>query len=376
MKNIFTNSRRINDDDFDPMEGGYYYPNANRDLMLYFCRTFLRKELGFKIVFEDSKVCGEAQAANMLAITASQMEEFSVTKRLDNPINNSVWSSTQARSREMNKATCSGITSLSDNVSLEGNPLYISLGLDGYFSIEQSKVHAIMKAADLAGMDSQEKVEKPTDLSLDKKHISISKPAADTKIKLEEKIDIATNAKPAVVDEGYHRYGKGKMKEELTFAKSKLEYSHEIQTDDPVLKKMEMRILDEAGARISEAKNEGKNKYLSAEKQMVIQMQHIAEEGLVKQQLVNKQIDDELAATKAGFNKKRELIVNETRAKIDTINAEVARCLELVGLKVLEDAGKNRSMSKGKMKEGTEWSRNNASKRFRPLRVNYNTESE
>lgn len=375
MKNIFTNSKRINDD-FDPMEGGYYYPNANRDLMLYFCRTFLRKELGFKIVFEDSKVCGEAQAANMLAITASQMEEFSVTKRLDNPINNSVWSSTQALSREMNKATCSGITSLSNNVSLEENPLYISLGLDGYFSIEQSKVHAIMKAADLAGMDSQEKVEKSTDQSLNKKHTPSPKPAADTKTKLEEKIDIATSAKPAVVDEGYHRYGKGKMKEESTFAKSKSEYSHEIQTDDTVLKKMEMRIRDEADARISEAKNEGKNKYLSAEKQMVIQMQHIAEEGLVKQQLVNKQIDDELTATKVNFNKKRELIVNETRAKIDTINAEVARCLELVGLKALEDAGKNRPMSKGKMKEGTEWSRNNASKRFRPLRVNYNTESE
>lgn len=379
MKNIFTNSKRINEDDFDPMEGGYYYPNANRDLMLYFCRTFLRKELGFKIVFEDSKVCGEAQAANMLAITASQMEEFSVTKKLDNPINNSAWSSTQTRSREKNKATCSDIASLSDNVSLEEDPLYISLGLDGYFSIQQSKVHAIMKAADLAGTDSQEKVEKSTDLALNKKHISISKPIADTKTKLEEKIGISINAKTAIggsIDEGYYRYGKGKMKEESTFAKSKLEYSHEIQTNDPVQKKMEMRIRDEADARISEAKNEGKNKYLSAEKQMVIQMQHIAEEGLVKQQLVNKQIDDELTATKANFNKKRELIVNETRVKIDTINAEVARCLELVGLKALEDAGKNQSMSKGKMKEGTEWSRNNASKRFRPLRVNYNTESE
>ncbi|KAI5845193.1 hypothetical protein DFP73DRAFT_594326 [Morchella snyderi] len=379
MRNIFTNSKRINEDDFDPMEGGYYYPNSNRDLMLYFCRTFLRKELGFKIVFEDSKLCGQAQAANMLAITASQMEEFPATKELDNRIKNSVCSSTQTRSREMDKASRSGIASLLNNVILGEDPPYISLGLDGYFSIERSKVHAIMKAADLVGMDPQKKVEKSTNLALNKNRISGSKPTADTKTKLEEKIEIVTNAKPVIggsIDEGYHRYGKGKMNEGSTFAKSKLEYNHEIQTDDPVLKKMEMRIRDEADARILEAKNEGKNKYLSAEKQMVIQMQHIAEEGLVKQQLVNKQINDDLTGTKENFNKKREFIVNETKAKIDMINAEVARCLELVGLKALEDAGKNRSIPKGKMKEGTEWSRNNASKRFRPLRVNYNTESE
>lgn len=152
MRNVFTNSKESGEDGFDPMGEGYYYPTANRDLMLYFCHTFLRTELGFKTTFEDSGNCGEAVAASLHAVAGSQMEEFCMRKQ-EKSLANQTPLIPETQFRETNKARSPDISPLGGG-GVEKTPQYVSLGISGYFYIEQKNAYAKIDAVDNAGLNT------------------------------------------------------------------------------------------------------------------------------------------------------------------------------------------------------------------------------
>lgn len=368
MRNVFTDSRRDGEDGFDPMEGGYYYPTANRDLMLYFCHTFLQSELGFKVTFEDSKNCGEALAASLLAAAGSHMEEFCMAKQRNGLSSRNLSLSPQTQCRETNKAMCPGITSLEDCVGLEEDPIYISLGLDGYFHTQQKTVHAAMEAADAAGLSHEvDAALKSNGVSSDRKHTASLDGVSDRRKSLEKDLSASTHTKQRLQN-GCQK-GLKPLRDEPyedvrvctddcstappTYTKKQelVEPCYEVQRQvnggthtkaeviHPELTKMEERIHTEVRVRIVKAKAEGLRRYESAEKQMAVQVARINQEGLEKHGKINEEINAKLAATSAEFFKKRNLVVTETRTKIKEIEAEVPRKLEMLRWKFSTDKG-------------------------------------
>lgn len=341
MRNVFTDSRKSSEDKFDPMGGGYYYPTANRDLMLYFCHTFLRTELGFKITFEESENCGGAAAASILAIAGSQMEEFCMEKREKNPIN-PLFSEVQAK--EMNNAS-QDITLLGKDVVLE-ETLYVSLGADGYFHIQQEKAHAKMEAADTAGLGTGGSVLRK----------ATSNGLADTKNSAGKKVTefhndehygdgrISTgDASSATFDrnvnperENWERLGSSHGIQEGLVATKSGERAKGVHPD---LRMMEETIYADAKATISRIKAEGLLKYEFLERQMTAQITRIKEEDQEKHEKILKETEAQIAATTSDYFQKRNLIVGKTKALIKEIDATASSRVEMARSKINTDAG-------------------------------------
>lgn len=341
MRNVFADSNKSNEDKPDPMGGGYYYPTANRDLMLYFCHTFLQTELGFKITFEESGDCGGAAAASLLAIAGSQMEEFCVGKGEKN-LTNPLFSEVQVK--EMNNAS-QNITLLGKDIVLE-ETLYISLGADGYFHIQQEKAHTKMEAADTAGLGTGGSV-------LRKATVSTSNGLADTKNsgeKNSEKVaefhndehygddQISTgNASPATLNPERKNqeqlgspYG---IREGLVATGS----GERAKGFHPGQRRMEEVIYADAKATISRIKAEGLLGYQFLERQMTAQITRIKEEDQEKHKKILKETEAQIAATIAEYLQKRNLIVGKTKALIKEIDATASSQVEMAWSKINTD---------------------------------------
>lgn len=348
MRNVFTDSKKSSEGKFD----GYYYPTANRDLMLYFCHTFLRTELGFKITFEESENCGEAVAASLLAVAGAQMEEFCMEKQ-EKSLANPLFPEVQVR--EMNKAWSQDITPLGNNVALE-ETLYVSLGTDGYFHIQQEKAHTKMEAADTVGLGT----------GLRKSAVAISNERSlcgpnNAENNLEKSLGrvaefhnerrysegpINTNSvdymgnddtTPPMFDrsinlerENWKQPGSSHgIQEGLVTINS----GGKVKGTHANLRRIEERIYADAKATISRVKAEGLLKYELLEMQMAAQITRIKEEDQEKHENILKETESRIATTKLEYFQRRNLTVGETKALIEEIDATASRQVEVARLK-------------------------------------------
>lgn len=380
MRNVFTDSKKSGEGSFDPMEGGYYYPTANRDLMLYFCHTFLRTDPGFKITFEDSKNCSEAVAAGLLATIGAQMKEFCVEREKGLPAEKGSYFS-QTYSKRVNKANCPNITLLENCVGFEEGPLYINLGFDGYFYIQQEKAHATMEAADAAGLNpegsagcgekfatlggkllvrpnvlanTEESLEKGLTEVVYKKQnlqedtVKAMKPHKGEPHK-QDQIFADYTGYMECAEEGdmllarlNRNLNLGRKRQELglfqeTQGLTVTDTNAKAKGNDgtcSALEGVKERIHADAKVKISLVKDDRLFKYEFLERQMAARIARIKEEGREKRRKIIKETDVQIAATTAEYSQKRNAIVNETRALIKEINTTTAQEIKMAWYRV------------------------------------------
>lgn len=354
MRNVFTDSKKSSEGKFD----GYYYPTANRDLMLYFCHTFLRTELGFKITFEESENCGGAVAASLLAVAGAQMEEFCIEKQ-EKSLANLLFPEVQVR--EMDKAWSQDITPLAKNVALE-ETLYVSLGTDGYFHIQQEKAHTKMEAADTAGLSTG-----GSELRKSAVAISNGRSLCGPNVLADAENNLAKNLDKVVEFHNERQYSEGPISTNLVDHMEnddttpttldrrlnpqrenwkQLGPSHgiweglvaiksgeEVKGTHPNLRRMEERIYADAKATISQVKAEGSLNYEFLEGQMAAQITRIKEEDQEKHEKILKETESRIAATTLEYFQKRNLTLGKTKALIKEINMTVSRQVEMVRLR-------------------------------------------
>lgn len=353
MRNVFTDSKKSNEGKFD----GYYYPTANRDLMLYFCHTFLRTELGFKITFEESENLGGAVAASLLAVAGAQMQEFCIEKQEKNLANTL---SPEAQVRETNKAWSQDITPLAKDVAFE-KTLYVSLGTDGYFHIQQEKAHTRMEAADTAGFGTGGSELRKSAVAISNgRSLCGPNALADAGGNPEKNLEkvaefhnerqysegpISTDfvdhmenddTTPATLDRSLSPESKhwkqlgsshGIQEGPVAIKSGKVKGTH------PNLRRMEERIYADAKATISRVKAEGSLKYELLEGQMVTQITRIKEEDQEKREKILKETESRIAATTLEYFQKRNLTVGKTKALIKEINSTASRQVKMARLR-------------------------------------------
>lgn len=377
MKNVFTDSIKGDEDGFDPMEGGYYYPTANRDLMLYFCHTFLRTELGFKITFEDSKKCDEAVAASSLAMAGSQMEEFYAESPREKAPNSQKGSLLpQIQPRGMRKTEHPDITPLENYFECEGSPVYIGLGFDGYFYIQQGKAHAAMEGADKAGLNTIDEIMDKVKIvisnresleSVDINNIEYSAEIPHTEQSLEKDSKVTDSHKDDPNRQDQTRMnpterpeedsidlamlsqdlGPGSKKQELLRSccgmrepgatKANVRIT-ENGKDHQKLWRIE-KIRMDAKAKISRVKYDGLFEYESLERQMNARIAQIGNDCTEKREEIFKEAEAQIAAARAEYSQKRNIIVGKTKALIKEIDTMVHQEIEMVQWKFSAGVG-------------------------------------